>query len=61
MLDEEITFTVKVQALGRVAIPKEIREALKIKEGDLVTLRIRKVSLSKSDRREGRARNVRRG
>lgn len=60
-MDEEITSTVMVQALGRVAIPKEIREALKIKEGDLVTIRIRKISLSKSDRTESRARNVRKG
>jgi AbrB family looped-hinge helix DNA binding protein len=42
-LAEEITFTSKVQALGRVAIPKEIRSALKIGKGDLVTITVQKI------------------
>ena len=41
MLD--VTFTAKVQAIGRVAIPLEIREALSIRKGDMVTVRIEKV------------------
>jgi AbrB family looped-hinge helix DNA binding protein len=45
----EITFTVKVQALGRIAIPKEIREALEIADGNLVTVNIRKVETRKRD------------
>jgi AbrB family looped-hinge helix DNA binding protein len=36
-------FTGKVQALGRVAIPKDLREANGIKEGDLVVVNVRKV------------------
>lgn len=38
-----MTFTVKVQAIGRVAIPLDIRERLGIQKGDMVTVRIEKV------------------
>ena len=48
----ELPFTVRVQALGRVAIPKEIREALAIAEGDLVSVRIRKVAPVKTRQRK---------
>lgn len=41
-----VTFTGKVQALGRVAIPKDLREVLSIKEGDLVEVEIRKITKS---------------
>ena len=46
-LEMELPFTARVQALGRVAIPKEIREALMIVEGDLVSVRVRKVTSQK--------------
>ena len=36
-------FTGQVQALGRVVIPKAIRETLKIDDGDYVVLTVRKV------------------
>ena len=39
----DVTFTAKVQAIGRVAIPQEIRERLGIQKGDMVTVRIEKV------------------
>jgi AbrB family looped-hinge helix DNA binding protein len=39
----DVTFTAKVQAIGRVAIPLEIRERLRIQKGDMVTVKIEKV------------------
>ena len=39
----DVTFTAKVQAIGRVAIPLEIRQSLGIRKGDMVTVRIEKV------------------
>ena len=36
-------FTTRVQALGRVAIPKLIRETDGIEEGDTVTITVTKV------------------
>ena len=39
----DVTFTAKVQAIGRVAIPLDIRERLGIQKGDMVTVRIEKV------------------
>ena len=39
----DISFTARVQAIGRLAIPKEIREQLSIREGDLVTVNIQKI------------------
>jgi AbrB family looped-hinge helix DNA binding protein len=41
-----VTFTAKVQALGRVAIPKDLREVLSIMEGDLLEVEIRKITRS---------------
>jgi AbrB family looped-hinge helix DNA binding protein len=35
-----ITFTARMQEIGRVAVPKAIREELGIKPGDLVTVTI---------------------
>ena len=40
---EEIAFTAKVQVLGRLAIPKNVREALQIANGDLVAVRMSKI------------------
>ena len=42
-MNEENNFTVKVQKLGRVAIPCETRELLKINEGDIVVLEVKKI------------------
>jgi len=39
----DVVFTAKVQAIGRLAIPLEIRETLGIQKGDMVTVRIEKV------------------
>ena len=39
----DVTFTAKVQAIGRVAIPLEIRERLGIQKGDMVTVRVERV------------------
>ena len=40
---EEIAFTAKVQVLGRLAIPKNVRQVLQIGNGDLVAVRISKI------------------
>lgn len=39
----KITFTAKVQAIGRVAIPLEIRQQMGIRQGDMVTVNIEAV------------------
>ena len=38
----DVTFTAKVQAIGRVAIPLDIRDRLGIHKGDMITVRIEK-------------------
>jgi AbrB family looped-hinge helix DNA binding protein len=38
-----ITFTVYMRQEGRVTVPKELRDAYEIKEGDLVECKIRKI------------------
>jgi len=38
-----ITFTVYMRQEGRVTVPKELRDAYDLKEGDLVECEIRKV------------------
>ena len=46
MLDEEksgIVFTVYLRCEGRVTVPKELRDAYDLKEGDLVECRVRKI------------------
>ena len=44
----DVSFTVRVQAIGRLAIPKQIREQLGIREGDLVTVNIEKIIVRKT-------------
>ncbi|MCW4015256.1 MAG: AbrB/MazE/SpoVT family DNA-binding domain-containing protein [Candidatus Bathyarchaeota archaeon] len=38
-----ITFTVYMRHEGRVTVPKELRDAYNLKEGDLVECQIRKI------------------
>ena len=44
----DVSFTARVQAIGRLAIPKELREQLRIREGDLVTVNVEKVIARKT-------------
>jgi AbrB family looped-hinge helix DNA binding protein len=39
----EVTFTVYIRQEGRVTIPKELRDAYDLREGDLVECYIRKI------------------
>ena len=39
----EITFTVYMRREGRVTVPKELRDAYNLEEGDLVECQIRKI------------------
>ena len=43
---EEVEFTVYVRRDGRMTVPKEVRDALRIKEGNLVKCKIVKVNTS---------------
>jgi len=38
IVEVEVPFTAKVQAIGRIVIPESIREVLGIEQGDLVTV-----------------------
>ncbi len=40
---KEMVFTAYVRIEGKLTIPKEVRDALDIKRGDLVECRIRKI------------------
>jgi AbrB family looped-hinge helix DNA binding protein len=42
---EEVEFTVYVRRNGRVTVPKEVRDALDIKKGNLVKCKIKKVNM----------------
>lgn len=46
---QEITTTLKVDTIGRVMIPKHIREVMGIEAGDLVEVVIRKGISAKSE------------
>ena len=43
----ELAFTARVQALGRIAIPVDVRNALSIEEGDIVAVKIQRVNVAK--------------
>jgi len=45
-LSEEAEFTAYVRREGRITVPKEVRDALTIKEGNLVKCKISKVEKS---------------
>lgn len=42
--EAEVEFTVYVRKDGRMTVPKEVRDALQIKEGNLVKCKIAKVN-----------------
>lgn len=46
MSREEAEFTAYVRREGRITVPKEVRDALAVKEGNLVKCKIRKVERS---------------
>ncbi len=46
---QEITTTLKVDSIGRVMIPKHVREAMGIDPGDLVEITIKKGISAKSE------------
>ena len=42
MAKKEYTFPAKVQKIGRIAIPKSVRDGLGIQEGDEITVTVEK-------------------
>jgi AbrB family looped-hinge helix DNA binding protein len=46
---QAITTVVKVDSIGRVIIPKHVRDALKIGRGDLVKITVQKESVQVGD------------
>ena len=42
-MKEGVAFTVYMRREGRVTVPKELRDAYDLKEGDLVECQIRKI------------------
>ena len=40
---EKRTFTAKIQTLRRIAVPKVVMESLKLEEGDIVEVCIKKI------------------
>jgi AbrB family looped-hinge helix DNA binding protein len=46
MTVEKVEFTVYVRKDGRMTVPKEVRDALRIEEGNLVKCEIKKVETS---------------
>jgi len=46
LFGEEAEFTAYVRRNGRMTVPKEVRDALSIKEGSLVKCKIRRVETS---------------
>ena len=42
-MKEEFVFTVYVRGAGRITIPKQVRDALGIEEGNLVVCKVSKV------------------
>jgi AbrB family looped-hinge helix DNA binding protein len=49
---QEITTTLKMDNIGRVMIPKHIREAMGVAPGDMIELTIRKGISGKSEMQE---------
>jgi len=50
MVEEERTFTAKIQTLRRIAIPKVVMESLGLKEGDFIEVHIRKIKGGRNKR-----------
>jgi AbrB family looped-hinge helix DNA binding protein len=46
-MSEEITITPKVDAIGRIMIPKHVRDALGIEPGDLAEIVVRRKDISR--------------
>jgi len=44
-MSDELVFTAKVQRIHRIAIPRTVYEALDIKPGDYVEVRIKKLNI----------------
>ncbi|MEM1536778.1 MAG: AbrB/MazE/SpoVT family DNA-binding domain-containing protein [Candidatus Bathyarchaeia archaeon] len=44
-MSDELVFTAQVQKIHRIAIPRTVYEALDIKPGDYVEVRVKKLSI----------------